>query len=116
MEIVLPGVLMVMIFAGLPILLIWVIGRVAPRSAAIVFGALASIFLVYLIIDSYQDCSAAPIITAASDPGSPPDVEFACDAPTGVFAWLFILISGPISVVALAIAMSFQFRQLRRER
>ena len=104
------------LFVGVPLLLMWAVGRFIRREAAIGIGFLAIAYFVYLIVDMHWICSAEPIIRPGSDPESMGAADFACDAPGGIFNYLFIWGVGPLQVAILMVATSMQYRQLLRQR
>ena len=100
------------LFVGLPVLLIWIVGRYTRREAAMVIGVVAIAYFVYSIVHTYQVCNAPPVFPDAGDG----PVDFPCDAPGGIFDHLFIWVVGPVQVVLLLVTTSVQYLQFRRER
>lgn len=98
----------IIIYAGVPVLVMWVVGRFLRRRIAMAVGFLAIAFDVYMIVGLYNDCNAPPIC-----PDGPGPCHFLCDAPyAGIFD-IFIRYGGPISVALLLAAIFFQYRQFR---
>lgn len=117
MMVIAMNAIMVMIFVGLIVLLMWIVGRFIRREAAMAIGVLAIAFVVYFVVNEYRVCSAEPIFVDP-EPGSggAGSSIFPCDAPSGIISYLFIWYTGPITVALLLAATSFQYWQLRRQR
>jgi hypothetical protein len=99
------GIAMV-VLAGLPILLMWLTGRLARRWAAIAIGAGAVGAVGYLIVDTYYGVEC----------GQPIFAPVICDAPGGPLYYLFAWFTGPVAIALLLAAISFQYLQLSRHK
>jgi hypothetical protein len=113
-----PGVIEVIAFdivihAGIPILVMWIAGRLFGPRTAMAVGLLAAAFVLYMIVGIYQHCNAEPI---CYPPGNMENCTFPCDAPVGWMLHTFVRYGGPISVALLVAATSFQYWQFRRQR
>ena len=115
-----PGVAEVIAFdivihAGVPILVVWIAGRLIGLRTAITIGLLAAAFDLYMIVGIYQDCNAPPICSGPYG-NSMGSCTFPCDAPIGWMLHTFVRYGGPISVALLIAATFLQYRQLRRQK
>ena len=109
-----PGVIEVIAFqivinAGIPVLVMWIVGRLIGLRTAMAIGFLAAAFVLYMIVAVYQDCKAPPICPDGDGQGP---CHFPCDAPLGWMLHTFVRYGGPISAAFLMLATFFQYRQL----
>ena len=106
------GAVTTAILAGVPVLVMWIVGRFVKRWAAMAVGVLAMAAIIFLVVDSYLICGARPIIGPQSE--GVPHIE--CDGPGGAISYLLIWIIGPVSGALVLAATLFQYRQLLRYR
>ena len=101
----------ILILAGAPALVMWIVGRFIGRRPAMVIGFLAIaavVFLIrymYLILDTHRICTAPPnfLIFGA----------VYCDTPGTIEAYLFVWIAGPIAAALILATTFLQYRQFR---
>jgi len=104
----------IVIYAGVPVLVMWLVGRFIGRRTAIVIGFLMMAAVVFLIVALHRTCSAPPICPD----GIMDEVacHFPCDAPYAGILGNFVRYSGPISVALILAAILLQYWQFRRQR
>ena len=82
----------------------WLANHFLGQKAAVVIGIIAICFIIYLIVDLVISCRSEPIyIPPEEGEGGEGMMIFPCEAPLGVFAYFWIYIGGPLTVVANAI-------------
>ena len=113
-----PGVIEVIAFqtginAGIPVLVMWIAGRLIGPRTAMAIGVLATAFVLYVTVSIYQICKVPPICPDGDGQGP---CHFPCDAPIGWILHTFVRYGGPISAAFLILATLFQYRQLLRQR
>jgi hypothetical protein len=106
----------IVIYAGIPALVMWIASRLIGPRTAMAIGFLAGAFVFYEIADMHRVCSAEPVIRPSRTPGGLGFADLECDSLVGATYHMFIWYAGPISVALLIAATFFQYREFRRKR